>query len=213
MKIAGTATIGHPPEKVFAALNDPTVLTRTLPGCQSLEQVGPDTYKMVISAGVAAIKGSYIGQVELSDRIPPSSFTMRAAGSGAPGTIQAVVQMTLAAEGEGTLITYDADAVIGGVIAGVGQRVISGVAKKSAGEFFKAVDRYLSGGAPPLVASVTSTFSSGASKFPSVQAPAASRSRPEPQSLSNLQSNNLQFLTIGAAIALVGVIIGWLISH
>lgn len=204
MKIAGIASIGHTPEEVFAALTDPAVLARTLPGCQSLEQVGPDAYKMVITAGVAAIKGNYLGQVELSNRVPPSSFTMRAAGSGAPGTIQAEVQITLSAEGEGTLLTYDADAVVGGVIAGVGQRVLGGVAKKTAGEFFKGVDRYLSGD--------TSASNSQVSPAALHTEPVA-RINLEPRALDATQRNNLSLLTIGAAIALVGVIIGWLISH
>jgi carbon monoxide dehydrogenase subunit G len=212
MKIVGTASISHSPEKVFAALTDPAVLTRTLPGCQSLEQVGPDTYKMVITAGVASIKGSYLGQVELSDRIAPASFTMRAAGSGAPGTIQAVVKMSLTPEGEGTLLSYDADAVVGGVIAGVGQRVLGGVAKKTAGEFFKSIDRYLSGdtrSASDVSHSTQPSPPSQTSQFRSESiAPTVTQRR-----TVESQFANIAFLTVGAAIALVGVVVGWLISH
>ena len=204
MKISGSASIGQSPEQVFAALTDPVVLTKTLPGCQSLEQIGPDSYKMVISAGVAAIKGSYVGQVDLSNRVPPNSFTMRASGSGAPGTIQAEVQITLIAEGAGTLLTYDADAVVGGVIAGVGQRVLGGVAKKTAGEFFKSVDRYLSGDTRGQIPSVIQD-----SERTDISKPHAFHS----DALTATQSSNLSLLSIGAAIALVGVIVGWLISH
>ena len=204
MKIAGSASISQSPEQVFAALTDPAVLTRTLPGCQSLEQIGPDSYKMVISAGVAAIKGSYLGQVELSNRVPPNSFTMRASGSGAPGTIQAEVQITLTAEGTGTLLTYDADAVVGGVIAGVGQRVLGGVAKKTAGEFFKSVDRYLSGDTrAPIPSTIHDLPGTETLKSLTIDSNA----------LTATQSSNLSLLSIGAAIALVGVIVGWLISH
>jgi carbon monoxide dehydrogenase subunit G len=210
MKIAGTASIGHSPERVFAALTDPAVLARTLPGCQSLEQVGPDSYKMVITAGVASIKGTYLGQVELSDRNAPNSFTMRAAGSGAPGTIQAVVQMSLAQEGEGTLLSYDAQATIGGVIAGVGQRVLGGVAKKTAGEFFKSIDRYLCGGAQ--AAPVASHSGQGAPSTPSRGETYVPQQRMAVPSTPSA-SGNLPYLTIGAGIALVGVIVGWLISH
>jgi carbon monoxide dehydrogenase subunit G len=212
MKIVGTASISHSPDKVFTALTDPAVLTRTLPGCQSLEQVGPDTYKMVITAGVASIKGSYLGQVELSDRIAPASFTMRAAGSGAPGTIQAVVKMSLTPEGEGTLLSYDADAVVGGVIAGVGQRVLGGVAKKTAGEFFKSIDRYLSGdtrSASDVSHSTQPSPPSQTSQFRSESiAPTVTQRR-----TVESQFANIAFLTVGAAIALVGVVVGWLISH
>jgi carbon monoxide dehydrogenase subunit G len=208
MKIAGTASIGHSPERVFAALTDPAVLARTLPGCQSLEQVGPDMYKMVITAGVASIKGSYLGQVELSNRNAPNSFTMRAAGSGAPGTIQAEVQISLSAEGEGTLLTYDADAVVGGVIAGVGQRVLGGVAKKTAGEFFKGVDRYLSGDMRPAPTQPSQSMQSVPAR-----AEAVSQNYSPPRVSPTTQPGNLPYLTIGAGIALIGVIVGWLISH
>ncbi|HUW78178.1 MAG TPA: carbon monoxide dehydrogenase subunit G [Candidatus Nanopelagicaceae bacterium] len=207
MKIAGTASIGQPPERVFAALTDPAVLARTLPGCLSLQQIGPDAYKMVITAGVASIKGSYLGQVEISNRVEPSSFTMRAAGSGAPGTIQAEIQIKLVSDGEGTLLSYDADAAVGGVIAGVGQRVLSGVAKKTAGEFFKAMDRYLSGDFTSASPIADSAISAG----PSMQ----HLSTPAPsQRLSSVQQNGSYFSLIsGAGIALVGVIVGWLISR
>ena len=204
MKIAGSANIGQSPEQVFAALTDPAVLTRTLPGCQSLEQIGPDSYKMVISAGVAAIKGSYVGQVDLSNRVPPNSFTMRASGSGAPGTIQAEVQITLTAEGAGTLLTYDADAVVGGVIAGVGQRVLGGVAKRTAGEFFKSVDRYLAG-------ETRGQNSSVVQGLPRTETSESLTKNSD--ALTATQASNLSLLAIGAAIALIGVIVGWLISH
>jgi carbon monoxide dehydrogenase subunit G len=212
MKIAGTANISHSPEKVFAALTDPVVLTKTLPGCQSLEQVGPDTYKMVITAGVASIKGSYLGQVELSDRIAPASFTMRAAGSGAPGTIQAVVKMSLTSEGEGTLLSYDADAVVGGVIAGVGQRVLGGVAKKTAGEFFKSIDRYLSGDTSSASNLSHSTQTSPPSQTSQSRSESIAPTVTERRKVES-QFANIAFLTVGAAIALVGVVVGWLISH
>lgn len=156
MKVSGTATLSAPRERVFAALNDPAVLVRTIPGCEQLEEVGPDRYRMTITAGVASIKGTYVGDVALADQDAPSSFVLRASGSGAPGTVSADVTVTLDdADGGSTLLRYDADAVVGGPVGGVGQRVLSGVAKKTAGEFFGAVDDVLTGRAPERVASPT----------------------------------------------------------
>ena len=144
MKINGKATLQHPPERVWAALNDPQVLVATIPGCERLEQTGPDRYRMTITAGVAAITGTYVGDVELADPQPPSAFTLRASGAGAPGTVSADVRVQLADGGDGTtLLTYAADAIVGGAVGGVGQRVLSGVARKTATEFFAAVDAHL----------------------------------------------------------------------
>ena len=85
MKVTGSATLHAPREQVWAALNDPAVLVRTIPGCHQLEEVGPDTYRMTLTAGVASIKGTYQGDVALTDQEQPGAFTLRASGAGAPG--------------------------------------------------------------------------------------------------------------------------------
>ncbi len=148
MKIAGTAVLHAPADRVWAALNDPAVLVRTIPGCSSLEPNGPDSYRMTVTAGVASVKGVYAGEVALHDQQPPGSFRLRASGAGAPGTVRADVLVELADGGDGTTsLAYDADAVVGGMVGGVGQRMLVGVAKKTAGEFFRAVDGVLAGSA------------------------------------------------------------------
>jgi carbon monoxide dehydrogenase subunit G len=143
MKLSGEATLNASVDQVYAALNDPAMLVRTIPGCKRLEQVGADSYRATITAGVASIKGTFDGDVRLTDQDAPHSFTLHASGVGAPGTVTAVTRVTLAVTGATTRLTYDADATIGGAIGGVGQRMITGVARKTAGEFFAAVDREL----------------------------------------------------------------------
>ena len=147
MKISGTATLQAPVDQVWNAFMDPAVLARTLPGCETLTETGPDAYAMRVTAGVAAVKGTYDGTVAIADKQEPGSFTMKAQGAGGPGTIAADVVVRLApSAGGGTELSYDADAVVGGVIGGVGQRMLSGVTKKMAGEFFTSVDRDIATG-------------------------------------------------------------------
>ena len=231
MKINGTATLDAPRDRVWAALNDPAVLVRTIPGCEQLEALGDDRYRMTVTAGVASIKGTYLGEVALTDPAPPDAFTLRASGSGAPGTVQADVRVTLAdADGGGTVLSYAADAVVGGAVGGVGQRVLAGVAKKTAGEFFKAVDSALSEpvtgnghlavpgqpGSPPAetatgapsVAPVRDAVPPGGTA-----APPTVFTRPVPSAGAGRQMhvdvrNQLPGVLVGAAIALAGVWIG-----
>ena len=147
MRIAGNATLHAPVEAVYAALRDPRVLVRTIPGCERLEQVGEDAYAMTVTAGVASVRGTYAGDVRLTDQRAPHGFVLRASGSGAPGTVSADVTVELSPGSNGTTeLSYDADAVVGGMIGGVGQRLLTGVAKRTAGEFFTAVDQVLAGG-------------------------------------------------------------------
>ncbi|EXG79431.1 SRPBCC family protein [Cryptosporangium arvum] len=227
MKVNGKATLNAPVERVYAALNDPAVLVRTIPGCQQLEQVGDDAYRMTVTAGVASIKGSYVGDVRLTDQQEPSSFVLRAKGAGAPGTVSADVLVTLEHGAEGTtLLSYAADAVVGGAVGGVGQRVLSGVAKKTAGEFFAAVDSLLNAPAEVLAAAPASSAATeapakGALVGGAAVAPAAGEPRvftapakaPGGGGADLLAGGFLPGAIFGAGIALLGVVVGGLIGR
>ncbi len=153
MRISGEAVLEAPVEQAWDAVLDPAVLVRTIPGCEQLQVTGENTYDMVVTAGVAAIRGTYTGTCQLRDLQPHESLVLKAAGAGAPGTISADVKVTLADTGEGTtLLTYEAVAVVGGMIGGVGQRMLSSVSKRLAGEFFSSINRVLSGAEPQEVA-------------------------------------------------------------
>jgi uncharacterized protein len=215
MKVTGTATLHAPREKVWAALNDPAVLVRTIPGCRQLEEKGPDTYEMTLYAGVASIKGTYAGTVALTDQQQPGSFVLRASGAGGPGTVQADVTVTLAEQDGATELTYDADAVVGGMIGGVGQRMLTGVAKKTAGEFFTAVDDVLTGRAPaaPAAPEVAPAGVPGAPAAPeAAPAPGVFRA-PEAPAAGPLDDPFLRGAVFGAVVALLGALVGGLVGR
>jgi carbon monoxide dehydrogenase subunit G len=217
MKVAGQAILHAPVERVFAALNDPAVLVRTIPGCQQLEATGPDAYAMTVSAGVASIKGTYAGTVQLGQLQPPSSFVLNASGAGAPGTVSAEVSVRLTEQDGCTRLDYDADAVVGGVIGGVGQRMLAGVAKKLAGEFFAGVDEVLADrptepapvGEAPQAAGVPSP--AGTSDGRTVYRAPAARGREFVRTDSPISF--ILGAVFGAAAALAGVLVGVRVSR
>jgi uncharacterized protein len=222
MKVSGTSHLSADRDAVWHALNDPAVLVRTIPGVQRLEALGGDAYKMTIAAGVGSIKGVYDGQVRLTDQEQPGSFRMHAQGAGAPGTIGADVLVTLADGTDGgTELTYDADATVGGMIGGVGQRMLTGVSKKMAAEFFAAVDTMLAGGSTPPpgfagTAAEAAGGTGGAAPAPSVQpggnAPAgAVFTAPQTSAPAAGNQGFLLGVVVGAAAALAGAVVGgWL---
>jgi carbon monoxide dehydrogenase subunit G len=173
VKLEGGATLHADPERVWSVLTDPAVLARTIPGCESLERTGEDEYRMSVAAGVGAIKGTYAGAVRLTDQDRPKSYVMHASGSGAPGGVRATVTITLSPDGSPddpvTQLTYAADATVTGAVAGVGQRMVGGVAKRMAAQFFTAVDAELTGtaaaapaeGTRPTAAAVSATDVAG----------------------------------------------------
>ncbi|KHL08254.1 hypothetical protein CLV56_0883 [Mumia flava] len=149
MKVSGSAVVKAPVHEVWTALLDPAVLVETIPGCESLSATGENAYAMTVSAGVAAIRGTYAGTCTLADLVEHESLTMHAEGAGAPGTIATDVAVRFEDLGDGTTaISYDADAVVGGMIGGVGQRMLTAVSKRMAGEFFGAVDDAITQGMP-----------------------------------------------------------------
>lgn len=210
MKVNGSVSVAAPVPDVWKALRDPGVLARTIPGCERLDEVGPDMYAMTIRAGVASIKGTYAGQVALSDPEPPHAFTLRARGQGAPGTVDMTVRVRLSEADGGTRVDYDADATVGGMIGGVGQRMLTSVGKKTAGEFFSAVEqaivRPLAAPAPALAETVPAP--AGAISAPVAAAPAGTVSRPSSDAWAMTSA-----FTAGGIIALAGVAVGWTLAR
>ncbi|MCZ2822789.1 MULTISPECIES: SRPBCC family protein [unclassified Modestobacter] len=215
MNLDGSAVLSAAPEQVWAVITDPAVLARTIPGCESLKQVGEDSYTMVVSAGVGAIRGKYAGEVRLSDLTFPSSYVMHASGSGGPGSVRATVQIKLVPSGDGTELTYSADAVVGGAVAGVGQRMITGVAKKMAGQFFAAIDKELV--EPNVVAEVIPIAADVPAGTPADAAPAPVSYATAPAAAGGWVPAEAKPLLVGAAggglLTLLGVWIGYLLGR
>ncbi|MGN6300081.1 MAG: SRPBCC family protein [Angustibacter sp.] len=213
MKVTGSAVLQAQRQRVYEALLDPTVLAGAIPGCEALQPVGDDRYRMSVTAGVASIKGTYDGEVALSDQIAPESFTLRAKGSGAPGTVDATCRVVLVdVDGTCTRLEYDADAVVGGVVGGVGQRMLTGVAKKMAGQFFGNVDDVLAGRRPAGVAAgVPSAAAPAVAGAPAP--PAGAPIQPAAAAPAAGLRSQLPAAVVGAFIALAGVVVGWAIAR
>jgi carbon monoxide dehydrogenase subunit G len=210
MKIAGSSTLHAAPEQVWAAITDPAVLAGVIPGCDELTPIEPNRFALTVSLGVASIKGSYSGEVAFSDLQEPTSLTMRAKGSGGPGTIDTTVAVALAGLPDGTTrVDYDADAVVGGMVGGVGQRVLAGAAKKTAGRFFLAIDEVLTGAVPstavPSAAVPTTAVEPGvpAAAMPALQPPAVPSRGARPGGASLIGA-----AAFGAVSMVVGVLVG-----
>jgi carbon monoxide dehydrogenase subunit G len=126
-----------PRERVWAALNDPQILQASVPGCESLELVGENKFKVVLAATVGPIKARFNGRLELQDLQEPVAYALSFEGSGgAAGNAKGTARVELETQGTGTRLIYRTHAQVGGRLAQVGARLIDGVAKKMAAEFF-----------------------------------------------------------------------------
>lgn len=146
-----SAVLPHPREEVWRVLLDPEALARLLPGVERFETVAEDDYAVVVKLGVGAVRGTYTGRVRLADRQPPERYRLEGEAKGAPGWAKGEAVMNLLAVDGGTRIVASGQARVGGAIAGVGQRMMEGVAQSMARAFFASVDRELAGRQPEPV--------------------------------------------------------------
>lgn len=141
MKLEGTFLVEAPRDTVWELLNDPAVLARTLPGCERLTAAGENRYEGVISIGIASIKSTYGGTVVLSDIHPPESYSLDVDGQGKGGFVRGKGTIRLTDQAGQTAMVVTGEAQVGGLIAGVGQRLLESAAKKTLKEFAAALSK------------------------------------------------------------------------
>lgn len=149
MDMAGKHKIAAPRDKVWLALNDPTVLRRAVPGCESMEKLDDTTFEAVVTQKIGPIKARFKGKVTLADLDPPNSYTLHGEGSGgAAGFAKGHAEVRLEPDGDATQLVYQVKATVGGKIAQIGQRLVDQTAKKLADEFFTSFGEVVEGPAP-----------------------------------------------------------------
>jgi hypothetical protein len=141
VEISGEQRFQAPRQVVWELLLDPRALQAALPGCERFETVGPESYDLTIAVGMAAIKGTYLGNVKVADRVEGESYRLVVRGSGKPGSVQGEAAMVLHDEPGGTLVTYTGEVKAQGAIARLGSRLLGGAAKLMIGQFFKGMEK------------------------------------------------------------------------
>lgn len=136
MKIEGTYHVAAPRELVYEILRDPKALQECIPGCQELTLEETGRYRAKLQIGIAAIRGSFAGHVQIAEEQPPTSYRLIIDGSGGPGFAKGSAVVTLTEVESGTRVDVDGDGQVGGMIAAVGQRVLLPAARSLMNQFF-----------------------------------------------------------------------------
>ena len=141
MNIKGKYSFNAQPQQVWDTLLNPDNLRDALPGCDRLEEQEPGQYEAVMKIGIAAVKGTYTGKVGIVDVEEPVRYTLQGEGAGAPGFMKGSSVIELQESDEGTNVVYEGTMEVGGLVAGVGQRMISGVVKMMLKQFFNNMSK------------------------------------------------------------------------
>jgi len=215
MKITGEHRISADRQTVWRALNDPDVLKDCLPGCESIEKTSDTHMNARITARVGPVKASFSGAVTLSDLDPPNGYTITGEGQGgAAGFASGGAKVHLAEAGPNeTILTYEAEAKVGGKLAQIGSRLIDSTAKKLAEDFFeKFVTRAseLAAAAAPAAAAASSAGAASAAPAgvaPTLKPAAPSAAPAAPSSKSTAGFGGIPMTYWVAGLVAVAVIL------
>jgi uncharacterized protein len=143
VKVEGSYTFDAPRDRVWSTLMNPEALKNCVPGLETLTPTGENAYEAALKVGVAAIRGNYKSTIRLTDLEEPSSYKMNVEGKGGAGFVRGVAEIELVDQGGTTLVNVKGDGNVGGTVAGVGQRMLGGVAKMLMGQFFECLKKQL----------------------------------------------------------------------
>ncbi|MDO1445682.1 carbon monoxide dehydrogenase subunit G [Rhodocytophaga aerolata] len=146
MQLTGKQVLNAAPSKVWEKLMDTPTLARIVPGITKLEQTGENAYTSTIQIKMGPVNGSFSGNLQMQDITEPTNFTLKVQQNSKIGNANAAIKVDLIPlNGEQTEVAFDGDAKLSGLLAGMGQRVISGVANTLTKQFFSNLEKELAG--------------------------------------------------------------------
>jgi carbon monoxide dehydrogenase subunit G len=140
MELTETHTLPVPQARAWEALNDTSMLKVCIPGCDSIDADGENAYNVAMTASVGPVKARFKGRMELTNIDAPHTYTIVFEGQGGAAGFSkgsAKVNLEPGDDAESTVLSYSANAQVGGKLAQIGSRLVDGAARKIAGEFFK----------------------------------------------------------------------------
>ena len=193
MEMQGNRALAVTQEQAWSALNNPEVLKASIPGCDKVELTGDNQYAVAVAVKIGPVAAKFAGKITLTDVKPPESYTLGFDGQGgAAGFGKGQAQVRLTPQGAGCELSYKVGAQVGGKIAQMGQRLIDGVARSMAEDFFRRFDEEMQRRYPEA-------YAAAAAAQPAATQPAAPAGKPVPA-----------WLWIVGAVLLLAVLLWWM---
>jgi uncharacterized protein len=196
MEMQGSRVLAVTQQQAWEALNDPEVLKASIPGCDKVESTGENQYAVGVAVKIGPVAAKFQGKITLTDVQPPESYTLSFDGQGgAAGFGKGQAQVKLTPQGTGCELAYSARAQVGGKIAQLGQRLVDGVAKSMAEDFFKRFDEEMQRRYPQAYATAAAV--------------AAEQTEPPSAAPASATAGVPVWVWIAAAVVL-GVVVWWM---
>lgn len=178
MDMQGQRALAVTQQQAWDALNNPEVLKACIPGCEKVEATGENQFAVGVAVKIGPVSAKFAGKIALSDIHPPHSYKLSFDGQGgAAGFGKGSSEVKLVPQGSGCELSYTVHAQVGGKIAQMGQRLIDGVAKNMAEDFFKRFDNEMQRRHPEAYAAQASAQAAAAEGAAAAAAPAPAEAR------------------------------------
>jgi carbon monoxide dehydrogenase subunit G len=141
LKVSGSHTVPAERERTYRLLQDPEVLAKCMPGCDRLDRVGENNYRMKMKMMIGGLSGLFDGSISIANAQPPQSFRLKVTGNGKIGFVDAEGALNLEPHGATTEVKYDGEVQVGGTIASIGQRLLDGASRMIIKRFFENLAR------------------------------------------------------------------------
>jgi carbon monoxide dehydrogenase subunit G len=210
MEFTGTYSIPASREAVWDALNDPEILKACIPGCEAMAQQGDNQFEATVFAKVGPVQARFKGKVSLENLEPPTAYDLKFDGSGGvAGFAKGDARISLETEGNNTVMTYQANAKIGGKLAQIGQRLVDSSAKKMADDFFSEFCRLADFGFDPEAEKAAEQEAEKAAKAEAISSAeaAASQSSPREADSASAKSTYVIAAIVAGALIVAGILL------
>ncbi len=144
MEMQGQRQLAVTQQQAWDALNDPTVLKQCVAGCDVFDATDDTHFNVGMALKIGPVSAKFSGKIELTEVQEPNQYQLNFEGQGgAAGFGKGNSKVVLTPNEQGTLLDYTVNAQVGGKIAQLGQRLIDGVSKSMADDFFKRFEAVL----------------------------------------------------------------------
>jgi carbon monoxide dehydrogenase subunit G len=144
MQLTGKQVLNASPSKVWEKLMDTNTLARVIPGVTTLEKTGENSFVSTLQIKMGPVNGSFSGNLQLEEITEQKNFTLKVQQNSKIGNTNAAIKVDLIpVSSTQTEVSFDGDAKLSGLLAGMGQRVIGGVANTLTKQFFSNLEKEL----------------------------------------------------------------------
>ena len=123
---------------------DTDTLSKIVPGISRLEKTGDNSYNSILEIKMGPVSGSFTGNLQMENIEVQKGFTLMVQQNSSIGNANATMKIELIpVTADETEVAFDGDVIVSGLLASMGQSMLSSAANMLTKQFFANLDHEL----------------------------------------------------------------------